>query len=57
VFRNYYGPMLKAFSALDTLQQNHLEKDLYDLVSRMNRADDETMIVPSEYLEAVIMKR
>ena len=23
----------------------------------MNRADDETMIVPSEYLEAVIMKR
>lgn len=57
VFRNYYGPMLKAFSALDTLQQNHLEKDLYDLISRMNRADDETMIVPSEYLEAVIMKR
>ena len=57
VFRNYYGPMLKAFSALDTLQQNHLEKDLYDLISRMNRADDETMIVPSEYLEVVIMKR
>ena len=57
VFRNYYGPMLKAFSALDTLQQNRLEKDLYDLISRMNRADDETMIVPSEYLEAVIMKR
>jgi hypothetical protein len=57
VFRNYYGPMLKAFSALDTLQQNRLEKDLYDLISRMNRADDETMIVPSEYLEVVIMKR
>ena len=57
VFRNYYVPMLKAFSALDTLQQNRLEKDLYDLISRMNRADDETMIVPSEYLEVVIMKR
>ena len=57
MFRNYYGSMLKAFSALDTLQQNRLEKDLYDLISRMNRADDETMIVPSEYLEAVIMKR
>jgi ubiquinone/menaquinone biosynthesis C-methylase UbiE len=57
VFRNYYGPMLKAFSALDTLQQNRLEKDLYDLISRMNRADDDTMIVPSEYLEVVIMKR
>lgn len=57
VFRNYYGPMLKAFSALETPQQNRLEKDLYALIERMNRADDETMIVPSEYLEVVIMKR
>jgi ubiquinone/menaquinone biosynthesis C-methylase UbiE len=57
VFRNYYGPMLKAFSALEALQQNRLEKDLYALIERMNRADDETMIVPSEYLEVVIMKR
>jgi ubiquinone/menaquinone biosynthesis C-methylase UbiE len=57
VFRAYYGPMLKAFSALETPQQNRLERDLYDLIARMNRADDGTMIVPSEYLEVVIMKR
>jgi ubiquinone/menaquinone biosynthesis C-methylase UbiE len=57
VFRTYYGPMLKAFSALETPHQNNLEKDLYGLIARMNRADDKTMIVPSEYLEVVIMKK
>jgi ubiquinone/menaquinone biosynthesis C-methylase UbiE len=57
VFRTYYGPMLKAFSALETPQQNRLEKDLYALIARMNKADDGTMVVPSEYLQVVIAKR
>jgi ubiquinone/menaquinone biosynthesis C-methylase UbiE len=57
VFRTYYGPMLKAFSALEVPQQTRLEKDVYDLIARMNKAADGTMVVPSEYLEVVIMKR
>jgi ubiquinone/menaquinone biosynthesis C-methylase UbiE len=57
VFRTYYGPMLKAFSALEVPQQTRLEKDLYGLIARMNKAGDGTMVVPSEYLEVVIMKR
>jgi len=57
VFRTYYGPTLKAFSALDVPQQIRLEKDLYDLIGRMNTADDKTMVVPSEYLEIVIVKK
>jgi ubiquinone/menaquinone biosynthesis C-methylase UbiE len=57
VFRNYYGPMLKAFAALDVPQQTKLEKDLYDLIARVNKADDGTMVVPSEYLEVIIAKR
>ena len=57
VFRTFYGPMLKAFSALDVPEQTRLEKDLYDLITRMNKADDGTMIVPSEYLEVIIAKR
>ena len=32
-----------------------LEADLLDLIARFNRADDGTMVVPSEYLEAVIV--
>lgn len=57
IFKNYYGPMLKAFAALDAANQQGLRNDLLALIARMNRADDGTMIVPSEYLEIVIKKR
>ena len=57
VFKTYYGPMLKAFAALDAVNQNSLRADLYALIARMNNANDGTMVVPSEYLEVVITKR
>jgi ubiquinone/menaquinone biosynthesis C-methylase UbiE len=57
VFKKYYGPMLKAFAALDEARQNGLKQDLYALVARMNKADDGTMVVPSEYLEIIITKQ
>ncbi len=57
VFKTYYGPMLKAFAALDAANQNGLKADLHALIARMNRANDGTMVVPSEYLEVVITKR
>lgn len=57
VFKTYYGPMLKAFAALDAAKQNALEADLYALIAGMNKAYDGTMVVPSAYLEAVIAKR
>jgi SAM-dependent methyltransferase len=57
VFKNYYGPTLKAFAALDEANQRALGNDLLALIGRMNRAEDGTMVVPSEYLEIVITKR
>jgi ubiquinone/menaquinone biosynthesis C-methylase UbiE len=57
VFKTYYGPMLKAFAALDEAKQNGLKQDLYALLARMDKAGDGTMVVPSEYLEIVITKR
>ena len=57
VFKNYYGPMLKAFAALDEAKQNGLKQDLFALLERMDKAGDGTMVVPSEYLEIVIAKR
>jgi hypothetical protein len=57
VFKNYYGPTLKAFAALDETNQRGLGNDLLTLIGRMNRAEDGTMVVPSEYLEIVITKR
>jgi ubiquinone/menaquinone biosynthesis C-methylase UbiE len=57
IFKSYYGPMLKAFAALDEMNQRGLQNDLLALIGNMNRANDGTMIVPSEYLEVVIVKR
>jgi len=57
VFRTYYGPTLKAFAALDEANQQGLKADLLALIKRMNRAEDGTMVVPSEYFEIVIAKR
>jgi SAM-dependent methyltransferase len=57
VFKNYYGPMLKAFAALDAGNQQRLQNDLLALIARLNRAEDGTVVVPSEYLEIVVVKR
>jgi ubiquinone/menaquinone biosynthesis C-methylase UbiE len=57
IFRNYYGPMLKAFATLEEANRQGLRHDLLALIGRMNAAADGTMTVPSEYLEIVITKR
>jgi ubiquinone/menaquinone biosynthesis C-methylase UbiE len=56
VFRSYYGPMLKAFAALDTAGQGALTRDLLELIGQFNRSGDSTMVVPGEYLEVVIVR-
>lgn len=57
VFKTYYGPVLKAFAALDAASRQDLHNDLYALIVRMNRSGDTTMVVPSEYLEVVIARK
>jgi ubiquinone/menaquinone biosynthesis C-methylase UbiE len=57
VFRTFYGPVLKAFAALDVARRAALERDMLLLVARFNRSRDFTMVVPSEYLEIVIQRR
>lgn len=56
-FRAYYGPMLKAFEALDAAGQKGLARDLVALIDEMNTAGDGTMLVAGEYLEIVVTKR
>jgi ubiquinone/menaquinone biosynthesis C-methylase UbiE len=55
-WRRYYGPTLKSFEAVGEAGRAALETDLLDLIARFNRAGDGTMVVPSEYLEAVISR-
>ena len=54
VFRTFYGPMHKAFGALDAQKQEALAADLIALAEKFNRATDGTLVAPSEYLEVVI---
>jgi ubiquinone/menaquinone biosynthesis C-methylase UbiE len=56
VFRTYYGPVLKAFAALAPTGQLALEGDLVGLIKRFNRSEDGTMVVPSEYLEVIMVR-
>ena len=56
VFKSYYGPMLKAFAALDAQAQAALEGEIVRLIARFNRSGDATMVVPSEYLEVVVTR-
>lgn len=54
VFRTYYGPMNKTFAALDADRQAAFTEDLLRLMERDNRSGDETLVLPSAYLEVVI---
>ena len=57
VFRTYYGPMNKTFGALDAGKQADFTRDLLALMERGNRSGDGTLVLPSEYLEAVIERK
>ena len=57
-FRTQYGPVLKAFAALDDAGRDALDADLLALA----RAHDATagagaLRIPSEYLEVVAVRR
>lgn len=56
VFRDFYGPTLKAFAALDAAHQSALERDITALLERFNTAGNQSLVVPGEYLEVVIVK-
>jgi ubiquinone/menaquinone biosynthesis C-methylase UbiE len=55
-FRRYYGPVLKAFDALDAAGQLDLHAALVELLERHNRGGHGTLIVPSDYLEVVVRR-
>jgi SAM-dependent methyltransferase len=52
-FRNYFGPIQKAFGALDENGQAALRHDLEQLWNENNRASDGTTEGDSQYLEVI----
>jgi SAM-dependent methyltransferase len=55
--RGYYGPLNKAFGALDEEGQDALEQDLISLAERYNRSEDGTAVLAADYLEVVATRR
>jgi len=55
IFRNYYGPLLKAFAILDIENQQNLKQDILRLLRTFNGSTDK-LAVASEYMEIVVSK-
>ncbi|HEY0858066.1 MAG TPA: class I SAM-dependent methyltransferase [Albitalea sp.] len=56
VFRGLYGPVHKAFGALDAARASAMERELTNLLEEMNVAGPDSLVVPSEYLEVVVTR-
>lgn len=56
VFRDYYGPVLKAFAALDADGQAGLKRDLEALAREADISGGASLVAPAGYLEAIIVK-
>lgn len=56
VFRDYYGPLNRAFAALAPVAADALEQDLLALIDRFNTAGPDSMVAPAEYLEIVLTR-
>ena len=57
VFRSYYGPVRKAFDALDERGRDRLSVDLGTLADRHDREAGPSIAVPAEYVEAIAVVR
>jgi ubiquinone/menaquinone biosynthesis C-methylase UbiE len=57
VFRQWYGPVHKAFAALPPEQASVLEQELVALLDGLNTAGPASLVVPSAYLELVVTVR
>jgi len=57
VFRDWFGPMHKAFAALDAGAQRELERDITALLAQFDIGGGGSLVVPAEYLEVVLTKR
>jgi hypothetical protein len=55
--RAYFGPVVATFAGLDAERQVRLMREMVEEVQRFNRSDDETCVVPCDYLEAVAITR
>jgi SAM-dependent methyltransferase len=57
VFRTWFGPVRKAFEALDVARQEELSSELIQTLRRHDRSGGESLVAPMAYLEVVATRR
>jgi len=57
VFREWYGPVHKAFASLPADKADALTKDLTELLTSLDISGGRSLVVPSQYLEIVVTRR
>ena len=56
MLQTHLGPTREGFLSLGPSEREDLAGELAELVGRFNRSGDETMVVPSDYLEVVAIR-
>lgn len=54
VFRQFYGPIQKAYAALSAAGQEGLSEDITALLEELNLGGPDSLVIPGEYLEVVV---
>ena len=57
VFSTYFGPTYRAFNVVEPGQRDHLRKDLEGVFAKWNRAKDGTLVVESNYLRTIAVRK
>lgn len=57
VLRAWYGPVHKAFLALPEEKGSDLERDMLALMASFDRDGGRSLLIPSDYLEVVVVRR
>jgi len=57
VFRQFYGPTHKLYAALPADKAAAFTEELTELIRKFNRSGDDTVVIPSKYLELVVTRR
>jgi len=56
-FRSFYGPIHTLYGALSEEKAGAFTAELTELIGRFNRSGDDTVVIPSRYLELVLHRR
>jgi SAM-dependent methyltransferase len=54
--KKYLGPMARLYDTLDEKTKVEFDRDFEELLRSSNRSGDDSLLIPSAYLEAVIIK-